>query len=341
MSALDIVIASYLDPELVDAIVAAGPRIRLHYHPELLPEPRWNGDHTGVARQLTPDQDEQWTTLLARAEVMFDFDWRHPAATLKQSPKLRWIQATSAGVGTRIQDLGLRHAPLTVTTASGVHADPLAEFALAGVLYFARGLPELAADRRDRRWRQGAATELAGRHAVVVGAGRIGTRIAALLAALGVTSTGVTRTPRAPGSPFTDAVTRDSLHDRLPTADILVIATPITDETQAMIGAPEIAALPDGAIVVNVGRGATIDEGAMVDALRHRKLGGAVLDVTRVEPLPPESPLWSLDNVVLSPHTAANVASENAKIVDIFIDNLLRYLDGRPLRNVYDHGAGY
>lgn len=341
MSELDVVIASYLDPDLVDAIAGADPRIRVHHHSDLLPEPRWNGDHTGVARQLTPEQHELWTTLLAAAEVMFDFDWRRPADTLAQSPKLRWIQATSAGVGARVQDLGLRHAPLTITTASGVHADPLAEFALAGVLHFARGLPALATDRSERRWRQGAATELAGRHALVVGAGHIGTRIATLLAAFGVTSTGVTRTPRAPGPPFGDAVTRDALPDHLPAADILVIATPATDETQAMIGAPELAALPDGALVVNVGRGTTIDEDALVEALRARRLGGAVLDVTRVEPLPQESPLWTVDNVILSPHAAATVASENVKIVEIFTDNLRRYLDGRPLRNVYNHDAGY
>ncbi|KUI31633.1 hydroxyacid dehydrogenase [Mycobacterium sp. IS-1742] len=340
-SRLDVLIASYLEPVLVEAIAAADPRIRVHYHPELLPEPRWHGDHLGTPRRLTAEQDQQWTRLLAEAEVMFDFDWRRPSDTLAQSPRLRWVQATSAGIGTRMEALGLRHTPLTVTTASGVHADPLAEFALAGILYFARGLPGLAAARRDRSWRQGPATELANRHAVVVGAGRIGTRIAELLAAFGVSSTGVTRTSRELGSPFMKAVTREALPGHLPDADILVVAVPGTDETRAMIGAREVAALPDGAIVVNVGRGTTINEDALVEALADRRLGGAVLDVTRVEPLPSDSPLWTLDNVIVSPHTAANVSSENAKIVDIFVDNLRRHLDGEDLRNRYDHDAGY
>jgi glyoxylate/hydroxypyruvate reductase A len=338
---VEVLIASYLEPALVDAIAKTDLRVRVHYHPELLPEPRWNGDHIGTTRQLSQDQDEQWTRLLKRAEVMFDFDWRRPSETLAQSPELRWVQATSAGVGTRLEALGLRHAPLTVTTASGVHADPLAEFALAGILYFVRGFPELAAARRDRSWRKGRASELAGRHALVVGAGRIGTRIAEILAAFGVTSTGVTRTWRELGPPFVNAVTREALSAHLPDADILVLAAPSTDETDAMIGAQELAALPDGAIVVNVGRGTTIDEDALIGALIGRRLDGAVLDVTRVEPLPPDSPLWSLDNVVLSPHAAANVPSENAKIVDIFVDNLRRYLDGEDLCNRYDHEAGY
>lgn len=341
MSPVDVVIASYLPPDLVERIAATDQRLRVHYHPELLPEPRWPADHVGTARSLSAEQDDRWTRLLAAADVMFDFDWRRPAETLTQSPRLRWVQATSAGVGTRMATLGLRHTELTVTTASGVHADPLAEFALAGILYFARDLPGLAADRRNKLWRPGGVTELAGRHAVIVGAGRIGTRIAELLAVFGVTSSGVVRRPRDLGAPFSASLSRDNLPAHLPSADILVIAAPITDETEAMIGARQLAALPDGAIVVNVGRGATIDENALADALQRGTLSGAVLDVTRIEPLPPESPLWALDSVILSPHAAANAPSENAKIVDIFIDNLRRFLDGRPLRNLYDHAAGY
>lgn len=341
MSPVDVVIASYLSPDLVQRIAATDQRLRVHYDPELLPEPRWLSDHIGTARTLTAEQHEHWTRLLAAAEVLFDFDWRRPAETLTQSPRLRWVQATSAGIGTKVETLGLRHTALTVTTASGVHTGPLAEFALAGILHFARNLPGLAADRRQKLWRPGGVSELAGRHALIVGAGQIGTRIAELLAAFGVTSTGVVRRPRDLCAPFTASVTRDQLPAHLPSADILVIATPITGETEAMIGAEQITALPAGAIVVNVGRGATLDEDALIDALRQGTLGGAVLDVTRVEPLPAESPLWDLDSVILSPHAAANAPSENAKIVDIFTDNLRRFLDGHPLRNVYDHVAGY
>lgn len=338
---LEILIASYLDSSLVDAIANVDPRIRVNYAPHLLPQPRWGSDHVGKARVLTPSEDREWTALLGQAEVMFDFDWRRPSETLTQSPRLRWIQGTSAGVGTRMEELGLRHTPLMVTTASGVHADPLAEFVIAGILYFARSLPQLGRNRLDRSWRTGAATELAGRHAVIVGAGHIGTRIAELLAAFGVSSTGVARRSRSADQPYEKVVPREELSVYLPRADILVIAAPLTDETQAMIGAREIEALPHGALVVNVGRGATIDEDALIHALQERRIEGAVLDVTRVEPLPQDSPLWALDNVILSPHGAANVPSENAKIAEIFIDNLRKYLSGKTLRNLYDHDTGY
>jgi phosphoglycerate dehydrogenase-like enzyme len=340
-SHLEVLIASYLDSALVDAIANADQRIRVAYAPHLLPQPQWASDHVGKARALTSSEDREWTALLAKAEVMFDFDWRRPSETLTQSPRLRWIQATSAGVGTRMESLGLRGTPLLVTTASGVHVDPLAEFAIAGILYFARGLPQLGRNRIDRSWRKGAATELAGRHAVIVGAGHIGTRIAELLSVFGVSSTGVARRPRSAHQPYEKVVPREELSKYLPRADILVIAAPLTGETEAMLGEHEIEALPPGAIVVNVGRGPTIDEDALVHALRERRLEGAVLDVTRIEPLPQDSPLWTLDNVILSPHAAANVPSENAKITEIFIDNLRRYLSGQTMRNVYDHDAGY
>ncbi|WP_244163638.1 D-2-hydroxyacid dehydrogenase [Rhodococcus koreensis] len=229
-----------------------------------------------------------------------------------------------------------------MTTAAGVHADPLAEFALAGILHFARGLPRLIADRRDRTWRKQATTELAGRHALIVGAGKIGSRTAELLRCFAVTATGVARTPRPAGGPFDVMTTTDRIAEHLPTADILVISCALTEHTRGLIGQLELAALPDGALVVNLGRGPIIDEDALAEALSARRLGGAVLDVTSTEPLREDSPLWTADNVILSPHSASNVPSENGKIVDLFVENLGRYLSGdAALINEFDFDAGY
>jgi phosphoglycerate dehydrogenase-like enzyme len=123
--------------------------------------------------------------------------------------------------------------------------------------------------------------------------------------------------------------------------DVLILACPLTPETRGLIGAPELAALPEGALLVNVARGAVVDERALVEALRSGRLGGAALDVTEVEPLPEGSPLWDLPNVLISPHSASTVDAENRRIVDIFLDNLQRYLDGRPLLNRFDRTRGY
>lgn len=339
---VDVLVASYLEQDLVDRIADCDPRVRVSYAPDLLPRPRWHSDHVGVPRDLTAGEHDRWSSMLRTADVMFDFDWRYPERTLEQSPNLQWIQATSAGAGQLIEKFGLSRAPLTVTTAAGVHADPLAEFALAGILHFARGLPRLIADRQTRTWRKQETTELAGRHALIVGAGKIGSRTAELLRCFFVTASGVARTPRPAGAPFDSMTTTDRIAEYLPAADILVISCALTDDTRGLIGRRELAALPDGALVVNLGRGPIIDEDALAEALSTGRLGGAVLDVTATEPLRDDSPLWTADNVILSPHSAANVPSENAKIVDLFVENLGRYLSGdATLINEFDFDAGY
>lgn len=167
--------------------------------------------------------------------------------------------------------------------------------------YLEQDLVDRIADRRDRTWRKHAATELAARHALIVSAGKIGSR----------------------------------------TAELLRSCT-LTEHTRGLIGRRELAALPDGALVVNLGRGPIIDEDALTEALSAGRLGGAVLDVTSTEPLRDDSPLWSADNVILSPHSASNVPSENGKIVDLFVENLGRYLAGdAALINEFDFDAGY
>jgi glyoxylate/hydroxypyruvate reductase A len=127
----------------------------------------------------------------------------------------------------------------------------------------------------------------------------------------------------------------------LPDVDALVLACPLTEQTRHLIGERELALLPPGAVVVNIGRGQVIDEDALIAALSSGRLGGACLDVFATEPLPASSPLWGMPNVIISPHSAATVATENGLLTDLFTDNLQRWLAGRPLRNVYDRAAGY
>jgi phosphoglycerate dehydrogenase-like enzyme len=182
---------------------------------------------------------------------------------------------------------------------------------------------------------------LAGSRVLLVGLGGLGREIARRLAALGVEVWGVRRSDAAAPEGVARLVRPDELLDALGQAAALVVAAPSTAETRRMIGAAELAALPRGAIVVNIARGTLLDEAALVDALRSGHLGGAALDVTEVEPLPPDSPLWDLPNVLLSPHKMSIVEAENGLIVDLFVDNLRRFLDGRPLRNVFDPARGY
>jgi phosphoglycerate dehydrogenase-like enzyme len=341
-----LLVASWLEPELVARIRLAAPDMRVVHEPELLRPPRYPADHTGRDVARTPEQEARWQELLAQATILFDFDKTHHSDLPELAPAVRWIQATSAGIGQLVRRNGYAaRMPRTVfTTASGVHARPLAEFALMSMLAHVRGLLPTVHAQRARHWERYAGTDLEGRTVVVVGYGRIGREVGRLAKAFGMKVVGIKRDPGA-GPP--DAVLADELHGPpalrglLPRADFLLIAAPHTDETERLIGAEELAALPHGAALINIGRGALVDEAALVAALASGHLGGAYLDVFETEPLPPESPLWGMPNVVVCPHSASTSDRENARITDLFCENLRRWQAGEPLLNVLDVERGY
>lgn len=336
-----VLIASYLEPEHVERIREVDPRVNVVYEPELLRPPRYAADHTGSAVARTPEQEARWQELLGRADVLFDFDQTHREDLPDLAPHVRWVQSTSAGIGQFVHRMGYaKRMPGTVfTTASGVHAQPLAEFCLMTMLAFTKGLPRMMRDQARKHWERYAGTDLSGRTLLIVGVGRIGTTLARFARPFGMTVLGVKRHTDGvdPASLHVDELHPvDALHLVLPRAEYLVLVTPHTGETEQMIGARELALLPEGAILVNIARGAVVDEPALVQALQSGHVGGAALDVFAEEPLPRESPLWDMDNVLVSPHSGSTSDRENGKLTDLFCDNLRRYLDGKPLRNVLD-----
>jgi glyoxylate/hydroxypyruvate reductase len=339
---LTIVIGSYLEPELVARIQAAPAAGRVIYTPELLPVPRYECDHSGPARPLSAAGLDRWRSLTAQADVFFDFDWLDPAGMAGHAPNLRWVQATSAGIGGFMQRTGLDRSGLTVTTAGGIHAVPLAEFALAGALYFVKGVPGLRQRQQARHWERYTTRQLAGQRALVVGLGGIGRQVTATFAALGVEVWGLGRDGGHYDIAGLDRVIgRAELDAALPGTDLLVLCCPLTPQTEGLIGRQQLALLPPHAVLVNISRGQVVDTGALIDALACGRLGGACLDVFTPEPLPAASPLWSMDNVLVSPHSASTVAAENTLLTELFLDNLERLADGRPLRNRYEPERGY
>jgi glyoxylate/hydroxypyruvate reductase len=334
-----VLIATYLEPEHVERIAAEAD---VRYQPRLLPRPRYQGDHGGERPEFTAADEREWADMLASADVSFDFDHRDPAGLLANAPRLRWVQATSAGIGGFVRRHHLDAGKLIMTTAAGTHAAPLAEFALTGALHFIKDVPGLRRSQDEHHWERRVFGQLAGRRAVVVGLGAIGRRTAEVFALLGAQVTGVGR----PGGSYdvpaaARIVSTDELDEVLPGADVLVLATPLTPETENLIDAGRVAKLPDGAIVVNIGRGPVIDEDGLTAHLASGRLGGAALDVFREEPPPAASPLWDLPNVLVSPHSAATAATENALLTDLFLDNLRRFRTGEPLRNLYHPERGY
>ena len=337
-----VLIATPLEPGYVARIEAVDPRVSALYEPALLPEPRYPADHTGAPRALSETGLGRWAALRAQADVSFDFDWQDPAQMPRNCPRLRWVQGTSAGLGGFLQRTGLADSGLVFTTAAGVHGTPLAEYVLLGLLYFAKDMPTLAARQARRHWEQHAGGQLAGRRVLLVGLGGIGRQVARLLSAVGVEVCGAGRSGHSYDVPgVTSYLPSDRLDEALPRVDAVVLACPLTEQTRGLIGHRQLALMRPGAVLVNVSRGPVVDEDAMVDALRSGHLGGAFLDVFATEPLPADSALWQLPNVVISPHSASVVPAENELITELFCENLRRWLAGQPLRNVYDRTAGY
>lgn len=337
-----ILIASPLEEEHVARISAgAGPRARVVHEAALLPTPRYVADHKGAPREVTPDLRRRWNELLARADILFDFDLLDPANLPRNAPRLRWVQATSSGIGEFLRRTGLDRSGIIFTTAAGVHARPLAEFAMLGMLHFFRDVPGLDRMKQARHWERYTVRGLAGARALVIGLGAVGAAIARDAALFGMEVWGMRRAGTGTPEGVSRLIARERLRAALAEVDALILACPLTPETEGLVGRAELAALKPGAVVVNVARGAVIDEDALAEGLRSGRVGGAALDAFTVEPLPRQSPLWELPNVIFSPHSASTVAAENGRIVEIFLDNLDRFLARRPMRNLFEPARGY
>jgi phosphoglycerate dehydrogenase-like enzyme len=278
--------------------------------------------------------------MLSKAEVLFDFPRGHTRDLTAVAPKLRWVQGSMAGAGEVAGSAGLLETDVVVTTASGVFSEPLAEFALMALLQHAKGLDRLRRDKAEKRWRATTSDTLRGKTLCLVGTGSIGRAVAEKARVFGMRISGVKRTvrPDDPAHEFAGALypTTD-LHTALAEADYVVVTLPGTPETQHLVDADAISAMRPGAYFVNVGRGSVVDEAALIGALREGRISGAALDVFETEPLPKESPLWEMPNVIVSPHGTDNVVGlADRLLVDLFCENLRRYLAGEPMLNVLD-----
>ncbi|NMI00674.1 D-2-hydroxyacid dehydrogenase [Pseudonocardia sp. K10HN5] len=247
---------------------------------------------------------------------------------------MRWVHTASAGVD-RLIFPGLVGSDVTLTNSRGVFDIPMAEYVLGLVLAFAKDLPRTLAQQARGEWQHRETENVAGRCAVVVGGGPIGRAVAALLAAVGL------RVPLV-GRRAADGVHGfDELRGLLPDADFVVLAAPLTEATRGLLDAAALRRLKPTARVINVGRGGLVVQPDLVDALREGRIAGAALDVFETEPLPADSPLWTMPNVIVSPHMSGDTVGWRESLVELFADNLDRYRAGTPLRNVVDKTRGY
>ena len=337
-----VVVASFFEEEYIRQIRETDGRLEVLYREDLVPPPRWGGDHSGpTGWRRSPEQEEEFLGMLAEAEVLFDFPRGHVEDLTRVAPKLRWVQGSMAGAGEVAARAELQDTDVTVTTASGVFSSSLAEFAMAGLLAHAKRLDLLGEDRRNKLWREDFVSEtLRDKTLCIVGIGSIGRAVAGLARPFGMRILGVKRTVREedPARDYADELyTTDRLNDALGEADYVVVTLPSTPETEHLLDDAAIRSMKPGSYFVNVGRGKVVDERALARALESGHLSGAALDVFEEEPLAEESPLWEMENVVISPHATDNVPDlTNRLLTDLFRENLRRYLSGEDLVNVLD-----
>ena len=278
---------------------------------------------------------------LASLEIVFAWNFDRPALldVVPRAPGLRWIQSISAGVEEFARPVLAEHG-VTLTSAAGVYDPGLAESVLGFLLALSARIVE-DARLEPGSWPSEGTRLLRGTTALIVGAGSIGIETGRLLRAAGMRVRGVARTPRAADDVFERVSGPDELRRELAEADHVVNVLPLTAATRGVFDAAAFAAMKPSALFVNIGRGATVDEPALIEALRAGSIAGAGLDVFAVEPLPADSPLWTMPTVLVSPHRAGDHEDWPRDVVALFVDNLRRYLAGEELRNVVDLDLGY
>jgi phosphoglycerate dehydrogenase-like enzyme len=330
-----VLVAMDFSDALMERIRGVSPRLKVERHYPDIPEKAW-----------------------ADVEVLYTL--RHfpdPA----QTPRLRWIQMHTAGIDHALDEPILKAQDVEVTNASGIHATQMSEYCLMMMLAFAYKLPLMLDFQKKAEWspRQHqtfAPRHLRGQTLGIVGYGAVGRELARLADALGMTVLAIKRdvmhpadydTYRIPGTgdPEGEIPRRiyppEAIVSMARECDFLVVIAPLTTASKALINTDVLKALKKTAVLINVARGGLVDEAALISALAAGQIAGAALDVFEEEPLPNTSPLWNLENVIISPHVAGNSVQYHDKIVDVFVENLTRYLENRPLLNRVLHSVGY
>ncbi len=287
------------------------------------------GRRAGKIEELTPATDSV-REALSEAEVAFGFGF--PLKTTELAPGLRWAETPATGFD-QLNGTGLLESKVHVTAIGGLFAPWVSEHVFALIFSLLRRLSEFDESQRGSTWQVRQVTSLAGKTIGIVGLGNIGTAVARSAKSFGMNVLGLRRSATRP--PEVDRVfAPGGLREMLAQCDVVVLAVTGNDETRNMIGAAELEAMPDHAVLINVARGLVVDEGALVDALRAGHIGGAGLDAFLQEPLPSDSPLWTAPNTVVTPHIAPNVPEKLLRCVEHFAANLRRYCDGQELHDL-------
>lgn len=324
-------------PDVIAAIEAVDPRIRTVEIPELVQTMRFRPDDKG----LGPEDIARIKRQLAEADILFGHN-TVPGEFLDAAPRLKWFQVINAGVE-RLAAEGALSRGFAVTNASGLAAVPIAEWVMCMLLMLVKDIHRHVRAQAERKWDWGFTGDLTGQTLGIVGMGAIGRETARLAAAFRMRVLATRRTIEgAMKDDYCEEVLPYSQLDRLLTeSDYLVLCVPLTPETRHMIGAAELAKMKPTSAILNIARGSVIDQEALIRALKEGTIAAAALDVTDPEPLPPESELWGLANVIITPHISGAVKGYGHRAAEIFLANLERWVKGEQLQQLVSAKRGY
>jgi len=326
---IKVVLTTPLDERNMLKIKAVGDRISVDQVSPLIVAER-KGDFA---------DEEKLTLLLRQAEVVYGWIHQFPRNLLERTSRLKWIQVMSAGVD-RLSDEILK-SPIRIVTTSGLHGTPMGEVVLEILLMFAKDAPACLQMKQAREWRRYKPKLLKGQTVGILGLGSIGREVARLCGAFGMTVAGLRRSDGSPLTGVDRVYPREHLDQLLAESDFVVLALPLTKETRGMIGERELRCMKPSACLINVARGAVVDEGALIRALEEKWIAGAGLDVFIQEPLPPESRFYGLSNVIFSPHISGEMPDYESRATEIFCENLRRYRAGESFLHEVDKMRGY
>ncbi len=320
----------YADESILRRIRAVNPKIKV----------KDGSDLTFAELRGDESKKAELDALLAETDILFGFV--PPKNTVARAPKLKWMQATSAGVD-RHQGTDIWRSKVIITGVSGIHATPIGEFVLGLMLMLAKNTPLSFKMKQTREWQRYMVHTLRDKTVGIVGLGHIGGEVARLAKAFGMKVIATRRSTKEAGKAknVDRLLPRDRMKELLGGSDYVVVTLPLTPETRHIIGEAEFKAMKPTAYIINIGRGSLIDQEALLHALDEKRIAGAGLDVTVPEPLPKESRLWDFDNVILSPHVSGGMEDYMMRATELFCENLERYIEGKKLLNVIDKKKGY
>ena len=331
MAPINVLVSDELSEDVIPEIEAIDPRI--------------NARHVGclITAETLGDRDASALLdgMLETADIYAGI--RIPADLLRRAPRLKWIQVTRAGVDRLLMNEQFRQSRIILTNVGGVHSYGPAELAIQACLVHVKGTLECARQKQSRVWETFQPGVLKGHTMGIIGYGSIGQKVARVAKAFDMRVIATRRSTKRPtGARYADLLLPlAQIHRLLSESDFVVMATPLTPDTYHLIGPEQLSLMKNDALLVNVSRGPSIDESALATALKQGWIAAAALDVFEQEPLPQDSPLWDLPNVMYSPHIAGNVPGYPRLVKDVFLQNLGRFVRDEPLRSVVNKHRGY